>query len=615
MKFLIYGNAPYVGTGYGVQIGHLCRKLTEHGHEVAVACTYGHAGHVRLWPTPHGNVTLYPQGILQNSLDVAEAHALHFFGGDPQGGVIIVVTDMFAMLSVAEDLRRFRVIAWTPVDHWPCPPEVLRFFHDSGALPVAMAEYGQRQLMEAGLPAQVAPLAVDTKAYKPTTTIDINGEQVTARQMFNIPESADFVAVMVAMNKDPMDRKNFNGALRAFGRFWRDHPNAYLHVHTDATGAYGSGLDLRELAKHAAIPPHAIGFTERYANLIGLSPEQMALLYTEADVLLCPSKGEGFGVPMIEAQACGTPVLASDFTAQTELVGAGWTVSGQLEFDQFQKASYLTPFTTEVYERLCDAYEAKGTKTAEAVVFARRYDVDAVWEKHWLPILAALEEAEPAADKPLMQSVDVLVPYMREANRKRLVESFLATRPDPDMMLNVAQHEGAPEVLTYAQNVNALLANSDADWVLVVGDDVEFTPGWFEAAVPLSDRYDVIGTNDSEPGRTRNPAVANGSHADHFFVRRSYIDNEGASLDGPGILAPECYQHWYVDREIIELAKARGVFAPCLESRIIHHHPGYDGNESARESDPLYMRAVEGSDADRRTWMQRAPIVAGYRGR
>jgi len=161
--------------------------------------------------------------------------------------------------------------------------------------------------------------------------------------------------------------------------------------------------------------------------------------------------------------------------------------------------------------------------------------------------------------------------------------------------------------------VNAALAGSTADWVFVVGDDCEFTPGWIEAARLLSDRYDVIGTNDSEEGRTRNPAVAKGAHADHFFVRRSYIDDEGSSLDGPGILAPEGYRHWYTDREIVELAKARGVFAPCLDSRVIHHHPGYDGDETARESDPVYMAAVGSSDADHKLWMQRAPIVAGHR--
>ena len=111
----------------------------------------------------------------------------------------------------------------------------------------------------------------------------------------------------------------------------------------------------------------------------------------------------------------------------------------------------------------------------------------------------------------------------------------------------------------------------------------------------------------------RNPAVANGSHADHFLIRRSYIDDEGSTLDGPGITASTAYGHWYTDKEIIELAKARGVFAPCLDAVVVHHHPGYDGNEGARASDPVYAKAVNTAEADRKTWLSRVPLIQALR--
>jgi glycosyltransferase involved in cell wall biosynthesis len=619
MKFLIYGNAPHVSTGYGVQVGHLCTQLKKHGHDVAVACTFGHQVGVREYPTPYGPVRLYPSGWLENSLDVLRDHAMHFFAGDPQGGYIIPVTDMWVLNPVA--LEEFKVLAWTPVDHWPVPADVLKFFHkNAGARCLAMSEFGQRQMVEAGLDAECVPLAVDCNVYKPTATVLIDGEEVPARDLLNIPAQAGFVVAMVAMNKDPQDRKNFNGAFRAFGRFWREHQDAVLYVHSDQYGIAGSMLNLGELAKHAAIPPHAIVFSNTYALQMGFSAQMMAALYSAADVLLCPSKGEGFGVPMIEAQACGTPVIASDFTSQSELVGAGWKISGQLEFDAKQNASYLQPSTSEIFSALMEAYDHRGNAnwSAAAIEFAQQYDVEAVWERHWAPVLASLESSEPAADKPKIRCVDVIVPYMRSENRTRFAESLDDTS-DSSVLLILGQEEPdspvhAEKLQTYSQNVNAALKESQADWVLIVGDDVEFTPGWLEAARELSDRYDVIGTNDSEPGRVRNPLVANGSHADHFFVRRSYIDEVGASLEGPGILMPECYRHWYTDKEVIELAKARGVFAPCLDSVIIHHHPGYDGREDAREADPVYMAAVESSEQDRKTWMGRAPIIAGYRG-
>jgi len=613
MKFMIYGNSPDVMTGYGVQIAHLCRQLKKAGHDVAVACTFGHQTGVRKWATPDGPVTLYPSGWLENSIDVLVPHTMHFFGGDPHGGYLISLTDQWVLLPV--DLSMFKVIAWTPVDHWPCPPQVLTFCQRPNVHAVAMSKFGHGQLSEAGVMADYAPLAVDTTLYKPTTHVEIGGEMVPAREMLDIPESADFVVAMVGMSKDPNDRKGFNAAFRAFGRFWREHQNSVLYVHSDKFGLAGSMLNMSELAKHAAIPPHAIVFTNPYALQMGWSPQMMAALYTTADVLLSPSKGEGFCVPLIEAQACGTPVIVSDFTAQPELVGCGWKIGGSLEFDTHQSASYMNADISAVAQALMAAYDKKDNPdTDKAIEFAAAYSVERVYAEHWAPIIDGLAVSEPAADKPKMRLVDVIVPYVRPSNTKRLTESFKATN-DGSAHLVYGQTAKDKKRRSYAENVNDALTRSDADWVFVCGDDVEFTPGWLEAARELSDRYDVIGTNDSTPERIRNPLVANGSHADHFFVRRSYIDEEGASLEGPGILTPEVYRHWYVDREIIELAKARGVFAPCLESVVIHHHPGYDGNEAARDADPLYSAAVAGADADLKTWIKRAPLVAGHRGR
>jgi glycosyltransferase involved in cell wall biosynthesis len=171
-------------------------------------------------------------------------------------------------------------------------------------------------------------LAVDTKAYVPTFEITdkASGATVDSRTYFDLPHSA-FVVGMVAMNKGwVLDRKGFSEAFYAFGEFRRRHPEAVLFCHTDKIGA--DGISLTELAFDAGIPANALVFSNQYAYTLGFSTEMMAAAYSSMDVLLCPSHGEGFGVPMIEAQACGTPVIASNATAQAELVGPGWLVDG-----------------------------------------------------------------------------------------------------------------------------------------------------------------------------------------------------------------------------------------------------------------------------------------------
>ena len=628
MKFLIHANAPTIPTGYGVQCRHLADKLTQAGHEVAVSSTYGHQGGIGSWTTPHGHdVRLYPSGYEINSPDVVVGHAEHWFEGDPKSGWIIFLVDIWGMKRpvLMRTLRDFNVISWCPVDHWPVPPHTIEALQGIGAVPLAMCEFGQQQLTRSGLDAALAPLAVDTDTYRPSYSYRVDGRDIDSRTLFDLPLDA-FVVGMVAMNKDPQDRKGFGEAFQAFAEFWKRHHDAVLFVHTDAAGGAG-GLDLRQLAAYAGVPQHALVFSNQYGYRLGLPPDMLACAYTAMDVLLAPSRGEGFCVPLIEAQACGTPVIASDFTAQSELIGPGWSIGGQLQFNPTQSAYYQTASIADIIDRLEDAYESLATDPdgwqRRSREFAEQYSVDRVWNDYWMPFLATLEPPE-LVERPAMESVDVIVPMMRPKNLDRLRDSLNEPRANLIVMHDTTavppvRSEPWRAVSTmkdrtgFAEKVNLGVEASSAGWVLIVGDDVEFADGWFDAAVEASRWYDVVGTNDSEPGRVRNPAVASGSHADHFFIRRAYIDDEGSSLDGPGVAMPTAYGHWFVDREVVELAKARGVFGMAADCRIVHHHPGYDGDEDARQADPVYMAAVDTAGDDQRTWAERQPLIDAHR--
>lgn len=628
MKILLHSNSPAAGTGYGVQTAMLARRLAADGHEVAVSCTYGHEIGIGKWTTPEGHVIpLYPRRYSVTGGDILHGHANHFFEGDPRGGWIIPLIDVWALRSPF--LADYNVAAWTPVDHIDVPPGVMEFFHHTGAAPIAMSRHGEAALRKVGMEPEYIPLAVDLTVYRPTFTIPVRDTAVSAREMFGLPRNA-FVVGMVAMNKgNVLDRKGFSEALFAFGRFHRDHPCSVLFMHTDRAGV--DGFALGDMAKAAGIPEHALVFSDQYAYALSIPGVMMAGAYTAMDVLLAPSHGEGFCVPLIEAQACGTPVIASRATAQEELVGAGWLVDGQPMWDQSQGCAAFCPYVDDIVAKLTEAYEADlPAMQSQAIEFAQGYDADRIYDTYWRPFLASLEPGVPMADKPLMDDVAVIVPVMKRPGYVApLVESFNAHNDgtatlylvcDPDDAEEIAAVEAAGLVPlisdrghTFAQKANVGYAQTTESFVFLCGDDCEFTDGWIDAARKLSDRYDVIGTNDSEPGRVRNPDVAAGRHADHWFTRRSYIDDVGSCLEGPGVFAPEAYYHWFTDKEIIALARARGVYGHADDSRVIHHHPGYDGREDLRNADPVYMKAVEWQERDRISFMRRVPLIEGQR--
>jgi glycosyltransferase involved in cell wall biosynthesis len=61
----------------------------------------------------------------------------------------------------------------------------------------------------------------------------------------------------------------------------------------------------------------------RYTCQANLTDEEMAAKYTGADIVLFPSTFEGFGLPIVEGQKTGRPVITSDLSPMKDTAGAG----------------------------------------------------------------------------------------------------------------------------------------------------------------------------------------------------------------------------------------------------------------------------------------------------
>lgn len=132
----------------------------------------------------------------------------------------------------------------------------------------------------------------------------------------------------------------------------------------------------------------------------------------------------------------------------------------------------------------------------------------------------------------------------------------------------------------------------DEPWVFLTGDDVRFHAGWLDHAQQTARDTGalVVGTND-----LGNPRVMSGEHAVHMLISREYIDEVGASWDGPGVVCHEGYRHNFVDNEIVVAAKQRGVWAPCLASVVEHLHPAWGKGEM----DDTYRKGQFRAEKDR----------------
>jgi alpha-1,3-rhamnosyl/mannosyltransferase len=101
--------------------------------------------------------------------------------------------------------------------------------------------------------------------------------------------------------------KNLPLLLEAYAQVRRTHPNTQLVI---------AGDDPR----HPEVRQQAAGLPEGSVVLPGRVPESAVPdLYRGAAMVVLPSRAEGFGLPVIEAMACGVPVICSDLPVLREI--------------------------------------------------------------------------------------------------------------------------------------------------------------------------------------------------------------------------------------------------------------------------------------------------------
>jgi D-inositol-3-phosphate glycosyltransferase len=144
----------------------------------------------------------------------------------------------------------------------------------------------------------VVPPGVDLDRFTP-------GDRLAARRALGVP--ADAVVLTFVGRIQPLKAPDL--LLAAAARMLADEPALRDRLRVHVVGApSGSGLDaprrLEELAAH-------LGIADLVRFLPPQAPDRLALHYRAADVAVVPSHNESFGLVALEAQACGTPVVAA----------------------------------------------------------------------------------------------------------------------------------------------------------------------------------------------------------------------------------------------------------------------------------------------------------------
>lgn len=375
MRILWQSNSPFCNTGYGMQTASCVPRLESLGHDMAVYAFYGFEGSKIIWE----GIPIYGNEARDWGQKFAPV-AYEDFNAD----ILLTLEDTWVLQGLGAEMNW---VPWTPIDHDPAPPDVLSTLKNAPGLlkPIAMSRFGQAELKKQGIDAYYIPHGVNTHLFTP------NSEWRAERRQREGWEDK-FVVGTVATNS--IERKNWIASLKAIKEFTSRHDDVIYYMHTEMRHSHG--IDLHGLRYSLGLE-NVTYFPKIEQLVIGVRTETLAHLYNAFDVFLLPSKGEGFGIPIIEAQACSVPVITTNCTAQPELLGGGWLIKDLYPIWTGQASWQFECKPQEIVEYLEAAYQAKKDGSIvdlqqKARQKALEYEWDELIPNYWKPTLEDIEQ-------------------------------------------------------------------------------------------------------------------------------------------------------------------------------------------------------------------------------
>ena len=391
LRILWNSNGVWTNSGYAVEQRELLSRLSSDGWPTAQISFWGLLGNtIEKYidpPFDKGNeIKLYHKLSEDYGTDAMYHHAKDF-----KADVVFSMMDVPSLnpaYLAKMNQEGIKWIPWLPIDHDPIPPAVLDRLRYAYKI-ITFSKFGHDLLEKEGYTSKLILEGTNTALYKPM-------DKIEARKLLNLPPDI-FLFGMIAANKENPPRKGFQEALEAFAIFEKNHPNAYLWLHTQQLSP--TSFPILEYARHLGIIHKIIYFDQHKATFYANYKEVIQQL-SAIDILLHPSQTEGFGLTIVEAQSCGRPVLINDCTSMPELIIDGVTGekckvkhkfwSNQNGYQFVADSDDLAQKMELLWQRL-QKDEKKISKACRQNII-KNFNINTLVRNEWLPYLEALQE-------------------------------------------------------------------------------------------------------------------------------------------------------------------------------------------------------------------------------
>ena len=390
LRLLWNTNGIQTNSGYAVEARDLLYRLVEDGWPVAVSAFHG----IDAYPVD----TLYPKNLNPrfDGLQIKQypsmgnpygSDAMFFHGNNYKAHVVMSLQDIWTLDP--QFLSKLPTwIPWLPIDKEPIPINVIDKMRYAYKI-MCFSKFGNDLLLENGFSPTFIYEGTDTEIFKPMN-------QQECRKQLGLPQDAFFFC-MVAANKENPPRKGYQEALTAFKMFHDKHPEAAILFHTQQKAP--TGFPIKEYAAHLGVA-NRMWFVDDYTSMFNSASDVIAKEYNACDALLHPSQTEGFGLTIIEAEACGLPVVIQNCQSMPELIIEGKTGFGaETLYKRYTSdLSFVNMADPQsVYECMEKVYKMVKENENKVKIDCRNwvvenFNIDTLVKTKWVPFLESLQD-------------------------------------------------------------------------------------------------------------------------------------------------------------------------------------------------------------------------------
>jgi len=316
-RLLIHGDSVCKTSGFGHVVRTLVSALPEWD---VVQIGLNHPGPTAKPPAGYEHVRVIdPRSVDDKQLGFSVLRELYL---EEDFDLCFIMQDLHVAkvwapsVRAMRDMRRFRnrpacpLLFHFPVDGPMLADHALIEAADASVVPT---EHANDLLLDQGLIASrlpVIPHAFDP-AYGPQ---DPEQRAELRARVFGLLDPDALAVLWLGVNSPRKDPFTALQAIKALsGRV-----QAKIHLHT---AARFMGMDVYLMARAAGLD--GLSFQVSDSAMLGLPAANVNDLYAAADCLLFTSRREGVGIPMIEAMAMKTPVVAPNYGPFAEILGHG----------------------------------------------------------------------------------------------------------------------------------------------------------------------------------------------------------------------------------------------------------------------------------------------------